>query len=126
MRVYYEQDYILRQIEVLLQSLRRIFLGEARENLPEEAGRGEIPGALWYKGVLERLDAGDIGGAEDLLFAQLEPGDAQGLLAALDFYGRLRRLPEEVLEAADFPLAEVEQGLLDVFRLYGLDIAPAD
>lgn len=118
----YEQDYILRQIEILMQGIRRVFFGKREKGAAAFAVSGALPGALWYTRVLERLEAGDVNGAENLLFALMDPAEPQGLLAALDFYNRLRRIPEERLLESGFSLAEVEQGLLDAARLYGLDL----
>lgn len=118
----YEQDYILRQIEILMQGIRRVFFGKREKGAAAFAVSGALPGALWYTHVLERLEAGDINGAENLLFALMDPGEPQGLLAALDFYNRLRRIPEERLLESGFSLDEVEQGLLDAAALYGLDL----
>lgn len=118
----YEQDYILRQIEILMQGIRRVFFGKREKGAAAFAVSGALPGALWYARVLERLEAGDINGAENLLFALMDPAEPQGLLAALDFYNRLRRIPEERLLESGFSLAEVEQGLLDAAALYGLDL----
>lgn len=118
----YEQDYILRQIEILMQGIRRVFFGKREKGAAAFAVSGALPGALWYTRVLERLEAGDINGAENLLFALIDPAEPQGLLAALDFYNRLRRIPEERLLESGFSLAEVEQGLLDAAALYGLDL----
>ena len=118
----YEQDYILRQIEILMQGIRRVFFGKREKGAAAFAVSGALPGPLWYTRVLERLEAGDINGAENLLFALMDPAEPQGLLAALDFYNRLRRIPEERLLESGFSLAEVEQGLLDAAALYGLDL----
>lgn len=118
----YEQDYILRQIEILMQGIRRVFFGKREKGVAAFAVSGALPGALWYTRVLERLEAGDVNGAENLLFALMDPAEPQGLLAALDFYNRLRRIPEERLLESGFSLAEVEQGLLDAAALYGLDL----
>ena len=118
----YEQDYILRQIEILMQGIRRVFFGKREKGAAAFAVSGALPGALWYTRVLERLEAGDINGAENLLFALMDPAEPQGLLAARDFYNRLRRIPEERLLEGGFSLAEVEQGLLDAAALYGLDL----
>ena len=118
----YEQDYILRQIEILMQGIRRVFFGKREKGAAAFAVSGALPGALWYTRVLERLEAGEINGAENLLFALMDPAEPQGLLAALDFYNRLRRIPEERLLESGFSLAEVEQGLLDAAALYGLDL----
>ena len=118
----YDQDYILRQIEILMQGIRRVFFGKREKGAAAFAVSGALPGALWYTRVLERLEAGDINGAENLLFALMDPAEPQGLLAALDFYNRLRRIPEERLLESGFSLAEVEQGLLDAAALYGLDL----
>ena len=118
----YEQDYILRQIEILMQGIRRVFFGKREKGAAAFAVSGALLGALWYTRVLERLEAGDVNGAENLLFALMDPAEPQGLLAALDFYNRLRRIPEERLLESGFSLAEVEQGLLDAAALYGLDL----
>lgn len=118
----YEQDYILRQIEILMQGIRRVFFGKREKGAAAFAVSGALPGAFWYTRVLERLEAGDVNGAENLLFALMDPAEPQGLLAALDFYNRLRRIPEERLLESGFSLAEVEQGLLDAAALYGLDL----
>ena len=118
----YEQDYILRQIEILMQGIRRVFFGKREKGAAAFAVSGALPGALWYTRVLERLEAGDVNGAENLLVALMDPAEPQGLLAALDFYNRLRRIPEERLLESGFSLAEVEQGLLDAAALYGLDL----
>lgn len=118
----YEQDYILRQIEILMQGIRRVFFGKREKGAAAFAVSGALPGALWYTRVLERLEAGDVNGAENLLFALMDPAEPQGLLAALDFYNRLRRIPEAHLLESGFSLAEVEQGLLDAAALYGLDL----
>ena len=118
----YEQDYILRQIEILMQGIRRVFFGKREKGAAAFAVSGALPGALWYTRVLERLEAGDVNGAENLLFALMDPAEPQGLLAALDFYNRLRRIPEERLLESGFSLPEVEQGLLDAAALYGLDL----
>ena len=118
----YEQDYILRQIEILMQGIRRVFFGKREKGAAAFAVSGALPGVLWYTRVLERLEAGDVNGAENLLFALMDPAEPQGLLAALDFYNRLRRIPEERLLESGFSLAEVEQGLLDAAALYGLDL----
>ena len=118
----YEQDYILRQIEILMQGIRRVFFGKREKGAAAFAVSGALPGALWYTRVLERLEAGDVNGAENLLFALMDPAEPQGLLAALDFYNRLRRIPEERLLEIGSSLAEVEQGLLDAAALYGLDL----
>ena len=118
----YEQDYILRQIEILMQGIRRVFFGKREKGAAAFAVSGALPGALWYTRVLERLEAGDVNGAENLLFALMDPAEPQGLLAALDFYNRLRRIPEERLVECGFSLAEVVQGVLDAAALYGLDL----
>lgn len=90
----YEQDYILRQIEILMQGIRRVFFGKREKGAAAFAVSGALPGALWYTRVLERLEAGDINGAENLLFALMDPAEPRSCWPALDFYNRLRRIPE--------------------------------
>ena len=114
--------FLLRKLLRDRGGAERVFFGKREKGAAAFAVSGALPGALWYTRVLERLEAGDINGAENLLFALMDPAEPQGLLAALDFYNRLRRIPEERLLESGFSLAEVEQGLLDAAALYGLDL----
>ena len=51
----YEQDYILRQIEILMQGIRRVFFGKREKGAAAFAVSGALPGALWYTRVLDNL-----------------------------------------------------------------------
>ena len=63
-----------------------------------------------HRRLLEKVNAGDICGAEDLLFAESDPGDRRYLELAVDFYARLNDLTDAQLEAAGFGRDELEGG----------------
>jgi hypothetical protein len=119
-----EQDYLLRQIHMLMEGIARIFFHREAERyaFPDDAASDTLADQ-WYRAVLKRLDAGDIGGAENLLFEELQPGDASRLAAALDFYGRLEEMDGAALDAGGFSREEILQGLEDVAALYGINLA---
>ncbi len=119
-----EQDYLLRQIQMLIQGIARIFFRrEARSYAFPEARQDYTLADQWYDACLERLRAGDINGAENRLFAGLIPGDSRRLQAALDFYDRLSALGDEELGSAGFSRQEILRGLEDLAALYGVDLA---
>lgn len=119
----FEQDYIMRQIEMLTQALARAVFkkGGVQYAFPEERARW-TDADVWYRGVLELLTAGDVCGAENALFDGMEPSDPRTLLAVLDFYNRLNRMTDTQLERANFSRNEALQGLRDATARCGLQI----
>ena len=87
------------------------------------AGRRRTPrwtnstAACW-----RRSTPGDIGGAEDLLFAESDPDDRRYLELAVDFYARLNDLTDAQLEAAGFGRDELEEGLRDMAGRFGVSL----
>ena len=75
-----------------------------------------------HRRLLEKVNAGDIGGAEDLLFAESDPGDRRYLELAVDFYARLNDLTDAQLEAAGFGRDELEEGLRDMAGRFGVSL----
>ena len=87
------------------------------------AGRRRTP--RWTSSsrrLLEKVNAGDIGGAEDLLFAESDPDDRRYLELAVDFYARLNDLTDAQLEAAGFGRDELEEGLRDMAGRFGVSL----
>ena len=75
-----------------------------------------------HRRLLEKVNAGDIGGAEDLLFAESDPDDRRYLELAVDFYARLNDLTDAQLEAAGFGRDELEEGLRDMAGRFGVSL----
>ena len=85
-----------------------------------EEERGATGGGL-TETVLARVRGGGVGAAGGLLYVGLDPGDRDGLAAALCFYSALNALPDAELEARNFPRDAILSGLTDVCRRYGLE-----
>ena len=121
----FEQDYIVRQIRQFGVFLAHLlnkespFLEDGQLVASSEAGQ-----LLLQLRALVRQKR--INEAENLLFDCLRADDRSYLEAALDFYSGLNELPDEVLQACDFSREEIQQGLTDTARLFGLCIPWAE
>ena len=82
----YQQDTILRQIEMLTQALARIFFRKEKVvyEFPEQE-TGYSDDDVWYARILRLLASSEINAAEDALFDGFDASSVR-LRAALDFY----------------------------------------
>ena len=64
--------------------------------------------------------------AENLLFDMLDKAKPVYAAIALEFYARLSELPETELEAADFSVDEIGQGISDMMRIYNIRIVKVE
>ena len=116
------EDWMMRQVDALARSIANlVFQKETTDYTPTgtEEDR-EIDGL--HRRLLEKVNAGDIGGAEDLLFAESDPDDRRYLELAVDFYARLNDLTDAQLEAAGFGRDELEEGLRDMAGRFGVSL----
>ena len=112
----------MRQVEALARSIAYlVFQKEDTAYTPTGAAEDAEIDEL-YRTLLEKVNAGDIGGAEDLLFAESDPDDRRYLELAVDFYARLNDLTDAQLEAAGFGRDELEEGLRDMAGRFGVSL----
>lgn len=122
----FENDYILRQIEMMTGFLAKLIFGKESpeyeiilDNEGNPLGEGEL--ALKLRRMIE---LGEINEAENLLFDSIESEQKPEYLEiAIDFYDRLSKLDEAKLDRCDFCLAEVLEGLENVKEKYGIETA---
>lgn len=122
----FENDYILRQIEMMGGFLAKLIFGKESpeyeiilDNEGNPLGEGEL--ALKLRRMIE---LGEINEAENLLFDSIESEQKPEYLEiAIDFYDRLSKLDEAKLDRCDFCLAEVLEGLENVKEKYGIETA---
>ena len=110
----------MRLISEAVRAILRWGFGlEDRESVPPVLK--EDPEAL---ALLEQLcsmaERGEIGAAEDLLFAATETRDRRFLQAAILFYSRINDLDDAFLETCGFPREEIAQGLRAITLRYGV------
>lgn len=114
-----EQDYLMRTVKDITKVIAKIVLGKSDTNyeLPAENYTGED---FLYKRLLELLTEGKINAAENLLFEELDGMNKRKLEIALAFYTKLNEYDKAYLEEHDYTKEEINQGLEDVARKYGI------
>ena len=116
------EDWMMRQVDALARSIAYlVFQKESTGYVPAGAAEDAALDEL-HRRLLEKVNAGDIGGAEDLLFAESDPDDRRYLELAVDFYARLNDLTDAQLEAAGFGRDELEEGLRDMACRFGVSL----
>ena len=116
------EDWMMRQVETLARSIAYlVFKKESTQYVPTGAAEDAEVEEL-YRRLLERVNAGDIGGAEDLLFEASDGGDLRCLEVAVDFYSRLNDLSDDQLRQAGFEREEIQEGLHDLAAQFGVSL----
>lgn len=116
----YEQDYIMRKIKHLIGFLGKAFLNKdfVIYELPKEEKHTETDDL--HKNLLILINQGKINEAENLLFENLNNKDKRYMELALDFYERLNNSDNEFLEKNNFSRGEIEEGLKEVAKEFGI------
>ena len=119
----FENDYILKQIEMSTKFLAKLIFG--KESPEYKLQYDEIANAkpidLLCLTLRRMIDEGEINEAENLLYENIErEARAEYLEIAIDFYDRLSKLSADRLDECDFSRAEIFEGLENVKRIYGI------
>lgn len=120
----FENDYILKQIEMSTKFLAKLIFG--KESPEYKLQYDEIANAkpidLLCLTLRRMIDEGEINEAENLLYENIERETrAEYLEIAIDFYDRLSKLSADRLDECDFSRAEIFEGLENVKRIYGIE-----
>lgn len=117
-----EQDYLLKQIKAIAKLISQIlFKRESYEyELPKDGNYSTLDNL--YVELNKLLDLNKINQAEDLLFENVDAKNPIVLIIALNFYARLAEKSEKELKSANFSRVEIEQGFLDVLKLYNIKV----
>ncbi len=75
-----------------------------------------------YFRLSEMLQNGLFNEAENLLFDEMDSGNANYLELAVDFYCRLNEMSDRDLEASGFSREEIDDGLKETARIFGVSI----
>lgn len=119
----YHQDWFMRQIEALVCLVSRMLFQKDTVTVSQFA---QYPGVTetdteLLEHLLELIRQGDICGAENQLFEEIEPGHPGIFPVAVQFYQALNQLSDPELEAQNFSREEILDGLREVCRIYGFD-----
>ncbi len=116
----FQDDYILRQIDMLSRFLGKVVFDKDLEfvSLLDEEG-GNIGDDLFAYRLRKLLSERKINEGENLLFetVEAEPSE-QNLKTALEFYEELKKMSDKELEACDFSYQEILEGLRALQKFY--------
>ena len=117
-------DWFIRQCEIVGKALGcMLFNRQYEEDMLELDENGNVSGEnLLFYTLKKRVKEGDINGAENLLFEEIEKEKSpQYLQTALDFYQMLTELNDARLASCCFSRAEIYDGIAQVMKLYGIE-----
>ena len=115
-----EQDYLMRSVKDIAKVIAKIVLGKSDINYELPAVENYTGEDFLYKRLFELLAEGKINEAENLLFEELDGMNKRKLDIALAFYMKLSEYDNIYLEEHDYTREEINQGLEDVARKYGI------
>ena len=115
-----QQDWIMKQIKTIANTIAALVFRKAEVSyeIQDEANQTETD--MLFLHLNKMLDDGNINGAEDMLFDELDPSNTAYLLLAVDFYQRLNAIPDEELERCGYSRDEIIEGLCEVAGMYGM------
>ena len=117
----YQEDWLIRQISVLVQELARVLFGkktpvyEVRDDLRREQSD------VLHMELVALLREGRVNEAENLLFDRISLNDVNDLQVAVDFYDRLNGWDDAALDASGFFRGEIQEGLEEILAMYEID-----
>jgi len=118
----YQQDWVMRQIKAIADAIAVIMFGKAEiaYEIQDEANHSETD--MLFLRINEMLHDGNINEAENLLFSELDTGNMNYLLLAIDFYQKLNDKSDAELESSDFTREEIEEGLNNILKLFEIKL----
>lgn len=115
-----EQDYLMRTVKDMAKVIAKIVLGKSDTNYELPAVENDTTEDFLYRKLIELLVDGEINAAENLLFEEIDGENKKKLEVALAFYTKLGEYDEAYLQAHDYTKEEINQGLEDIARKYGI------
>lgn len=115
-----EQDYLMRTVKDITKVIAKIVLGKTDTNYELSEAENYTGEDFLYKRLIELLAKGEINTAENLLFQELDGSNKRKLEVALAFYTKLSECDKTYLEEHNYTKEEINQGIEDVARKYGI------
>lgn len=121
--MYFQQDWMMRQIEMLAQFVAKTLFHKDMllyDFLLEDA---HVQGDGLPPQLRDLVAQGRLCEAENLLFDNIPPDRNRGYLElALNFYHSLNLLSDEELRAAQFSREEIYEGMQDMLRKFDVAV----
>ncbi len=116
----FEQDYIMRQIQQIIQILMKIIFKIDTQS-PEVFLIKEIGKREQADDMLRNIDSGNIAEAEQMLFTTIKNRTLDDLLVALVFYSHLNEKDDDFFETNNYSRSYVENSIKRLLSEYGLE-----
>lgn len=107
----YQKDWLMRQIESIIAAILHFLAHSSKDKVQ--------PASLLTEEIDCFLEQGDICGAENWIYENLDNQDIQWLHASVYFYKKLNTYSDEYLENRNFSRDEIISGLTDVSERFG-------
>ena len=118
----YQQDWILRQIEMLARMLSKLLYHKDTTEYPELDAEEYMQTNLLHQDLLRLIRQGRLNEAENLLFERTKPDNIRYFELAIDFYARLNDLNDKQLEQGGFSREEIDEGLHDFMKMFYIEL----
>lgn len=118
----FEQDFIMREVEIIARFLAKGLFGKDLDNEEAEEYINTLSEEYLPYSLRELLDDGKINEAENLLFEKIEEEPRMEYLsAAVEFYKTLGQMDPRYLRQCGFSEEEVADGLSEIKRIYKIE-----
>ena len=117
----YQDDYVMRTISDLVRAIARLALGKNDINyeLPDTEDKYTSLDSI-YRKLKDMADAGDMNGAENTLYEELDTSNMEYLEMALTFYMYLNQFKDDVLYTANYSREEIVEGINNISAEFGI------
>ena len=122
--MYYQEDWLLHQIELLGLFFRRLLKGYKDEQMPMyEWEQISLTQNTVYQKVYTLIGQNKICEAENFIYEILDSNNENGdaIEAAILFYYKISKLTDLELEKFNFSRSEIFSGLIEISQICNLD-----
>ena len=109
----YQKDWLVRQIESMIAAIMHFLT-----HTPNQEDEVLISQSL-SEAIDRFLERGDICGAENWIYENVDDQDVRWLHASVYFYKKLNTYSDQYLTEHDFSREEIISGLTDMSERYG-------
>lgn len=107
----YQKDWLMRQIESIIAAIVHFLSSSSKEEVQ--------PASLLNAEIDSFLEQGDICGAENWIYENVDDQDIRWLHASVYFYKNLNTYSDQYLTDHDFSREEIISGLTDMSERFG-------
>ena len=117
----FQDDYVMRTISDLVKAIARLFLGKDNVDydLPSDEKQDTEMDSR-FRRLTAMAEEGDINGAENLLFEEVDPADKKYLEMSLAFYMYLNEFDDDFLYTNNYSREEIVDGINAISAEFGI------